>query len=119
MIIHGNYVGSPLAQPDLSQKDPGGAGYILGAEAVLGGKQNRHTTAAVTLSSGGWAALSQMVELPGMTANTTIIVASAPENYESYAKAGVYCSAQGTDFLTFACKSAPEGDLRANIMILT
>ena len=121
MIIHGNYAGSPLAQPDWNQQDSAGAGYILGrdaAEAALAGKQNKHTTASVTLAADGWEAGVQTVALAGMTGNTTIIVASAPENYEAYARAGVYCSAQGADSLTFTCRSVPDTGLNANIMIL-
>ena len=122
MIIHGNYVGNISLQADWDQTDPSKADFIKGKETVesaLAGKQNKHSTAVVTLSAGGWSEENQTVALPGMTANTTIIVAAAPENYDPYAKAGVYCSAQGADSLTFSCKSAPEGDLRANILILT
>ena len=122
MTIHGNWVGSVPPRPDWNQQDPAKVDFIRGKETVesaLAGKQNKHSTAVVTLSAGGWAGENQTVAFPGMTGSTTIIVAAAPENYDPYAKAGVYCSAQGADSLTFSCKSAPEGDLRANIMILT
>ena len=122
MMILGNALGAVSLKPDWNQQDQQKPDYIRGKETVenaLAGKQNKHSTAVVTLSAGGWSEENQTVAHPGMTANTTIIVAAAPENYDPYAKAGVYCSAQGADSLTFSCKSAPEGDLRANIMILT
>ena len=122
MTIHGNWVGSVPPRPDWNQQDPAKVDFIRGKETVetaLAGKQNKHSTAVVTLSAGGWSGENQTVAFPGMTGSTTIIVAAAPENYDPYAKAGVYCRAQGTDSLTFSCKSVPEGDLRANIMILT
>ena len=122
MMILGNALGAVSLKPDWNQQDPAKVDFIRGKETVesaLAGKQNKHSTAVVTLSADGWSGENQTVALPGMTANTTIIVAAAPENYDPYAKAGGYCSAQGADSLTFSCKSAPEGDLRANIMILT
>ena len=122
MIIHGNYVGNILAQSDWNQTDPSKPDFIKGkgiVEGVLNGKQEKHKTNAVQLAANGWANNQQTVSLNGMTANTTIIVAAAPENYEAYSKAGVYCSAQAVGSLTFTCKSVPDTDLNANVMILT
>lgn len=121
MIIHGNYVGNISPQADWSQTDQTKPDFIKGKEIVdvaLNGKQEKHKTDSVQLAASGWANNKQTVSLNGMTANTTIIVASAPENYEAYSKAGVYCSAQAEGSLTFTCKSAPTAALTANIMIL-
>ena len=122
MIIHGNYVGNISPQADWNQTDPSKPDFIKGkeiVEAALNGKQEKHKTASVQLGASGWANNKQTVSLNGMTANTTIIVASAPENYEAYSKAGVYCSAQAVNSLTFTCKSVPTSTLKANVMILT
>lgn len=121
MIIHGNYVGSVSPQADWGQTDQTKPDFIKGKEIVdvaLNGKQEKHKTASVQLAASGWANNKQTVSLNGMTANTTIIVASDPANYEAYSKAGVYCSAQAQDSLTFTCKSVPETNLNANILIL-
>lgn len=121
MIIHGNYVGNISSQADWGQTDQTKPDFVKGkeiVEAALNGKQEKHKTASVQLATSGWANNKQTVSLNGMTANTTIIVASAPENYEAYSKAGVYCSAQAEGSLTFTCKSAPTTALTANIMIL-
>ena len=122
MIIHGNYIGSPVAQPNWNQTDVTKPDYILGKEnmdSLIGGKQNKHKTATALLSSDKWTNKQQTVSVAGVDDRTTLIVAAAPENYEAYAKAGVYCSAQAAGSLTFTCKSVPTTDLNANVMILS
>lgn len=121
MIIHGNYAGGIFPKPDWNQQDASKADFIRGKETVelaLAAKQPKHRTAAVTLTAAGWASSSQSVSCAGITAGNALIVASAPENYEAYSKAGVYCAAQTEGALTFRCKSTPSASLTANIMIL-
>ena len=121
MIIHGNYAGGIFPKPDWNQQDASKADFIRGKETVelaLAAKQPKHRTAAITLTAGGWADNAQSVSCAGITAGNALIVASAPENYEAYSKAGVYCAAQAAGSLTFLCKSVPAADLTANIMIL-
>ena len=83
------------------------------------GAQEQHIHFVVSLPVSGWSNNSQTVACEGVTANNTLIVASAPESYEAYSKAGVYCSAQALGSLTFTCKSVPDSDLSTNVMILT
>ena len=121
MIIHGNYAGGIFPKPDWNQQDASKADFIRGKETVelaLAAKQPKHRTAAVTLTAAGWADNSQSVPCAGVTAGNALIVASLPENYEAYSRAGVYCAAQAAGSLTFLCKSVPAADLTANIMIL-
>ena len=121
MIIHGNYVGGIFPKPDWNQTDPTKPDFIRGRgdlDALIAGKQPKHRTAAVTLTAAGWADNRQSVPCAGITAGNALIVASAPENYEAYSKAGVYCAAQAQGSLTFTCKSVPTAALTANIMIL-
>lgn len=121
MIIHGSYAGGVFPKPDWNQTDPSKADFIRGKETVemaLAAKQTKHRAAVVTLTTGGWANNAQSVSCEGITAGNALIVASDPENYESYAKAGVYCAAQAAGSLTFRCKSVPAANLTANIMIL-
>ena len=121
MILHGNYAGFVSPKPDWNQQDASKADFIRGKETVelaLAAKQPKHRTAAVTLTAAGWASSSQSVSCAGITAGNALIVASAPENYDAYSKAGVYCAAQTEGALTFRCKSTPSASLTANIIIL-
>ena len=121
MILHGNVAGFVFPKPDWNQQDASKADFIRGKETVevaLAAKQPKHRTAALTLTAAGWEENRQIVSCAGITAGNALIVASAPENYEDYSKAGVYCAAQEAGMLTFLCKSAPAADLTANILIL-
>lgn len=121
MIICGNVAGSLSPSANWNQLDPSKADYIRGREDLaqqLAGAQKKHKTVTAVLSSSGWKNSSQTVTAEGVSAANTLIVASSPENYEAYSKAGVYCAAQSVGNVTFQCKSLPAADLTANIMIL-
>lgn len=100
------------------------------AEAILSAKQAgvdamaeakrkvEKTNAMATLSASGWSGGSQTVTVQGVTVSNTIIVGSAPENYNAYAEANVRCTAQGSNSLTFQCDDTPSENLTVNVMIL-
>lgn len=95
---------------------PGENGDIpLTPEAI--GAQKKHVARVVLLLADGWIDNMQTVEAESVTANNTLIVGSAPENYDAYSKAGVYCCAQSDRAVTFKCNSVPDTDLNANIVI--
>lgn len=85
---------------------------------VANSAQKAHIAISVTLPASGWSNDSQTVAADGVTSNNTLIVASAPENYDAYAEAGIYCSSQANGYMTFKCKDAPSVNLNVNIMIL-
>lgn len=80
------------------------------------------SAAAVTLPASGWTdadeGVTQTVALAGVAADTSVIVQAAPESRAAWLEADVYCSAQGVGTLTFACETAPEADLTANVLLL-
>lgn len=100
------------------------------AEAILSAKQAgvdamaeakrkvEKANATATLSASGWSGESQTVTVRGVTVSNTIIVGSAPENYNAYAEANVRCTAQGSNSLTFQCDDTPSENLTVNVMIL-
>lgn len=94
--------------------------FVSDAEkAAWNGKQDKHITTTVTLSSSSWStSLNQVVSVAGVTADKTVIISPAPASQEAYTKAGVYCSAQAANSLTFTCKTAPTAALTVNIVIL-
>ena len=76
-----------------------------------------YTQLTVTLTVAGWSDNSQTVTASGVTANNAVIISPAPSSYLSYGEFGVYCSAQATNSLTFACDSTPDVALTVNIFI--
>lgn len=72
----------------------------------------------VTLTTAGWdsEAKTQTVSATGMSASANIIVVAAPESYIPYNEAGIRCTGQGTNTLTFKCEEVPTEDVTANVL---
>lgn len=75
------------------------------------------TKTTATLST-TWSSNQQSVTVSGVTASNTVIVTPAPASYDAYCEAGIYCSAQAANSLTFKCDTAPSASLTVNIMII-
>lgn len=89
-------------------------------DEALPEKADKPTTASYTLTAAGWNSESktQTVSAPGMTADAAIIITAAPESYMAYNEAGVRCTGQGTNTLTFTCEDIPTEDVTANVLTL-
>lgn len=77
-----------------------------------------HSTIQVTLSSSWWSNNTQTVTATWVTSNNTVIVSPAPTSITDYTWSKIYCSAQWTDSLTFACDSTPSNSITVNVVIL-
>lgn len=114
-------VPKPVAA-DLSGSVPianGGTGATTAADARTNLGAVNMVNAVVTLSASSWSSSTQTVAVSGVTSSNTIIPSPAPESHEAYGDAGVYCSAQASDSLTFTCTDTPSADLTVNVLILT
>ena len=80
--------------------------------------KTQKTEVIVELSATGWTDLTQTVEVTGVTENNTVIVGSAPGNYDAYADSAVRCTGQGEGTLIFACEEKPSTNLTVNVLIL-
>lgn len=99
--------------------DKGGTGAATADEARASlGAEGKHTPSSVTLTASGWSNNSQTISVSGMTATLDVVVSPAPDSYEDWGSAGVFCSAQGAGTLTFSCKETPSSSLTANLLIL-
>ena len=65
-----------------------------------------------------WTSNQQTVTVSGVTSSNYVVVSPAPASYDDYCEAGIYCSAQGTNSLTFKCDTAPSSSLTVNVMII-
>ena len=92
-----------------------------GADAITPASIGAATAAtqALTLAVADWSDNAQTVNVTGVTADNSVIVSPAAASREAYGNAGVYCSAQGTGTLTFACEDTPASALTVNALILT
>lgn len=74
---------------------------------------------AVTLTVAGWTDYSQTVTATGVTASNDVIITPDPASVEDYVDAGILCTAQSTNSLTFQCGDTPEAAITVNVLILT
>jgi hypothetical protein len=76
-------------------------------------------TATVTLTTAGWRKREQTVTVTGILADSSAqIVDVCPANKPSadrWAAAGVWCTSQAANSLTFSCDSVPTEDINVNI----
>lgn len=74
-----------------------------------------------TLTTSGWSSNSQAVTVSGVVADSSaqlIYVSPADKaSATAWGEAGVFCSAQGANSLTFVCDSAPSANINVNISI--
>ena len=84
----------------------------------LAKKQDVINTITVTLASASWSNDEITVTATWVTATNSVIVSPVPSSISDYTSAGIYCSAQGTDSLTFSCSTTPYTDIDVNVMIV-
>ena len=70
------------------------------------------------LTVAGWSSNTQTVTVTGVTATNTVFVSPAPASASDYASAGIICTAQGTDSLTFTCTTVPANAITVNVVIM-
>lgn len=76
-------------------------------------------TITVTLPAASWNATdkAQTVAAPGVTSGNAVTPSPAPASWEAAGQAGVRCTAQAANSLTFTCTTAPTADLTYNVLI--
>lgn len=79
---------------------------------------DKKSTITVTLAAANWSSQSITVSATGVTASNTLIVSPDPSDFSDYTDAVIYCSAQGTNSLTFVCDTTPSNDIDVNVVIL-
>ena len=77
------------------------------------------TEKTVTLSASAWASNAQTVSVEGVTADNIVIVSASAGSHDEYGKAGVRCTGQGANSLTFNCSKVPTVNLTVNVLILS
>lgn len=92
-------------------KGPKGDAGPRGADAQV-------ATATPQLTVEGWADNAQTVAASGVTASNFVMVAPAPASHGAYVAAGIRCTAQGVDSLTFTCEAVPEVAIDVNVGVI-
>lgn len=78
------------------------------------------TSVAITLTTSGWSASTQTVTVSGVSATETaqlITPTPAIASQSAYYEAGIMCTNQGTNSLTFTCQTVPTSNLTVYVVI--
>ena len=84
------------------------------------GAANPPALRTVTLSASGWASNSQTVTVQGVVADETaqlIQPMPAIASQAAYMAAGIYCSGQAANSLTFTCQTAPTENITVYVVM--
>ena len=82
------------------------------------GVQAEHKTRFVMIPAFAGGDSVAQVNVDGVTAINTVIVAPAPTSFYLWRDAGVYCSGQGAGYLQFKSESAVTSTITANVIIM-
>lgn len=70
-----------------------------------------------TLVVADWSSNTQTLTVQGVTASNVVLVSPAPASAADYASAGIVCTAQNTNSLTFTCVTVPSNAITLNVVI--
>lgn len=96
----------------------GGTGAKTAADARANLGAASVTTKNAVLMLNKWSSQSQTVTVDGVLADNIVIVSPIPYSYEAYGEAGVRCTAQANNSLTFTCTDTPSTNLAVYVVIL-
>lgn len=91
---------------------------IMSADGTIPTARLTKVNTTVTLTSAGWSGGSQTVTVTGMTATGIALVSPDPTDQADYTSAGIICTAQAADSLTFTCSTTPSADIDVNVVML-
>ena len=77
------------------------------------------TALTVSLTVANWSSNTQTVTATGVTASNNVIVSPAPSYVSAYTEAGIICTAQASNSLTFTCETVPTSAITVNVLILS
>ena len=91
---------------------------LLSSDGTIPTARLTKVNTTVTLASAGWSGGSQTVTVTGMTATGIALVSPDPTDQSAYTSAGIICTAQAANSLTFTATTTPSGDIDVNIVCL-
>lgn len=74
------------------------------------------TNIVITLDSNSWVNKRQNVVVKHMTPSKSVLVQANSDTISAYVNAGIKCSEQGTNSLTFICENVPTTDVKVDVL---
>ena len=87
-------------------------------EDGIAGAELKHSRGSLVLTAAGWSNNAQTVTAANVTAGNDVLVTPAPASQDAYTAAGIKCTAQAKNALTFTCATVPSENLTVNFRIM-
>lgn len=91
---------------------------IMSADGTIPTARLTKVNSTITLTAADWSSNTQTVTVSGMTATGVVLVSPDPTDQSAYTSAGILCTAQAADSLTFTCSTTPTGDIDVVVVML-
>ena len=91
---------------------------MMSADGTIPTARLTKVNSTITLAAADWSSNTQTVTVTGMTATGVVLVSPDPTDQAAYTSAGILCTAQAADSLTFTCSTTPTGDLDVVVVML-
>ena len=91
---------------------------IMSADGTVPTARLTKVNTTITLTAADWSSNTQTVTVSGVKADSVVFVSPAPASASDYASAGILCTAQAADSLTFTCTTTPTSAITVNVVCM-
>lgn len=84
---------------------------MMSADGTIPTARLTKVNTTITLAAADWSSNTQTVTVNGVTSTSVVFVAPDPADTTDYVSAGILCTAQGTNSLTFTATTTPSTDI--------
>lgn len=91
---------------------------IMSADGTVPTARLTKVNTTATLAVADWSSNTQTITVSGVKADSVVFVSPAPSSASDYASAGILCTAQAADSLTFTCTTTPSSAITVNVICL-
>lgn len=116
--ISGGLTSSSIDATNITVSNVGSGDTAVPNKAYVDSKAPIYFT--VPLTASGWSSNTQTVTVPGVSASETAqLITPMPKitSQSAYYEAGIMCTNQGTNSLTFTCQTVPTSNLTVYVVI--
>jgi hypothetical protein len=114
-----NASGNPTTNSDANTfkvANANGNFEIMSADGTVPTARLTKVNTTATLTVADWSSNTQTVTVSGVKADSVVFVSPAPASASDYASAGILCTAQAADSLTFTCTTTPSNAITVNVI---
>lgn len=91
---------------------------LLNSDGTIPTARLTKVNTTITLAAADWSSNTQTVTVNGVTSTSVVFVAPDPADTTDYVSAGILCTSQTTNSLTFTATTTPTSDIVVNVVCL-